>query len=158
MKGVPEGFVVVQIGGGFGFHAGPLYARWNDGRFQLGFRVSEHHVNPGNACHGGMLATVADILISSAAQYQTNIPRQFLPTINLQLDFMAPAPLGSWVQGQADILTVTEKLVFSQGLLEADGALVARASGVFRRGPLLPDTTSDHRLQLPGMPDLVKKA
>ena len=48
-----------------------------------------------------------DILISTAAQYQTEIPRQFLPTISLQTDFLAPAPLGSWVEGRAEILRVS---------------------------------------------------
>ena len=91
----PDGFVPASLGGAFATHNGPLYARWRDGRLELCFRVAAHHVNPGNACHGGMLGTFADILISTAAQYQTDIPRQFLPTISLQTDFLAPAPLGS---------------------------------------------------------------
>jgi uncharacterized protein (TIGR00369 family) len=148
----PEGFVPVGIGGPFATHNGPLFARWHEGRFELGFRVGPKHVNPGQACHGGMLGMFADILISSAAQYQTDIPRTFLPTISLQTDFMAPAPLGSWVQGRADILKVTSKLIFSQGLISADGVSVMRASGVFRRGPLLPDSESDRWLDLPGLP------
>ena len=147
-----EGFHPVLLGGAFATHNGPLFARWHDGHLQVGFRVGPNHVNPGNNCHGGMLATFADILISTAAQYQTNIPRQFLPTISLQMDFMAGAPLGSWVQGQADVLEVTRNLVFSQGLVHADGRTVLRASGVFRRGPLLPDSESDAWLQLPGLP------
>ena len=81
----------------------------------MGFRVGPGHVNPGNNCHGGMLAMFADILISTAAQYQADIPRQFLPTITLQMDFMAAAPLGAWVEGKAEILRVTRNLVFSQG-------------------------------------------
>lgn len=148
----PDGFVPVPIGGAFAALIGPLYGRWHEGKLQMGFRVGPNHVNPGDSCHGGMLGTMADILISSAAQYQADIPRQFLPTISLQFDFMANAPLGSWVQGQADILRVTRNLVFSQGLVYADGELALRASGVFRRGPLLPDTDNDQALQLPGMP------
>ncbi len=148
----PQDFHLVQVGGAFATHNGPLHARWHDDHLQLGFRVGPRHVNPGNNCHGGMLGTFADILISTAAQYQAGIPRQFLPTISLQMDFMAGAPLGSWVQGQAEILKVTRNLVFSQGLVTADGQVVLRASGVFRRGPLLPDTASDHGLRLPGMP------
>jgi uncharacterized protein (TIGR00369 family) len=148
----PEGFVPVPIGGAFAALIGPLYGRWHEGRLQLGFRVETKHANPGGSCHGGMLATMADILISSAAFYQADIPRHFLPTISLQFDFMANAPLGCWVQGQADILRVTRNLLFSQGLVYADGELALRASGVFRRGPLQPDTTGDQWLQLPGMP------
>ena len=148
----PEGFIAVQVGGAFATHNGPLFARWHEAHLQLGFRVGPQHVNPGNACHGGMLAMFTDILLSTAAQYQSAIPRTFLPTISLQFDFMAPAPLGSWVQGQAEVLKVTKNLVFSQGLVWADEALALRASGVFRRGPLLPDSASDHRLVLPGLP------
>jgi uncharacterized protein (TIGR00369 family) len=149
---VPLGFAPVAIGGAFATHNGPLFARWRDAHLQLGFRVAPQHVNPGQQCHGGMLGMLADILISTAAQYQAEIPRQFLPTISLQMDFIAPAPLGSWVQGEAQILRVTRKLVFSQGLLQADGVLVLRTSGVFKRGPLMPDSADDQALRLPGMP------
>lgn len=148
----PSGFTPVNVGGTFATHNGPLYARWHNEHLQFGFRVGEKHVNPGQNCHGGMLCMFVDILISTAAQYQTDIPRQFLPTISLQVDFMAAAPLGSWVQGQAEILKVTRNLIFSQGLVEADGQTALRTSGVFKRGPLLPDTTNDYELQLPGMP------
>jgi uncharacterized protein (TIGR00369 family) len=148
----PEGFVPVRIGGEFATRNGPLFARWHDDRLQLGFRVAPRHVNPGQNCHGGMLGMLADIVLSSSAHYQTDMPRQFLPTISLQTDFVASAPLGSWVHAQADILRMTRRLLFSQGLVWADGQLVMRISGVFKRGPLLPDSGSDHELSLPGMP------
>jgi uncharacterized protein (TIGR00369 family) len=148
----PAGFVPVKLGSTFASHSARLFARWHVDRLQLGFRVEPHQVNPGDNCHGGMLSLFADILLSSAAQYQTDIPRQFLPTISLQLDFINGAPLGTWVQGEASILQVTKNLVFSQGLIMCNDKTVARASGVFRRGPLLPDSESDYRLELPGMP------
>ena len=148
----PVGFELVQLGGAFATHNGPLYARWHNERLQLGFRVGPQHVNPGQNCHGGMLGMFVDILISSAAQYQSDITRQFLPTITLQMDFLASAPLGSWVQGQADILRVTRNLIFSQGLVHADERPALRASGIFKRGPLLPDSENDHALRLSGMP------
>ncbi len=148
----PEGYQPVQLGGTFATHCGTLFGRWHDEHLELGFRVQPHQTNPGQACHGGMLGLFVDILLSSAAHYQCDIPRTFLPTISLQTDFMAFAPLGSWVHGRADILKVSRNLVFSQGLVYADGQPSLRASGVFKRGPLLPDTDSDHELRLPGMP------
>jgi len=57
------------------------------------------------------------------------------------------------VQGKADILKVTKNLIFSHGLVRADGNIVLRTSGVFRRGPLLSDSASDSGLKLPGMPE-----
>jgi uncharacterized protein (TIGR00369 family) len=152
----PDGFTAVDIGGTFAANNGPLFARWHDNHIEIGIVVDQQHANPGNACHGGMLSTLADIILSSAAQYQTDIPRQFLPTISMQVDFLSAAPVGSFVCGRADILKVTKNLVFSQGLLRVDEAIIARASGVFRRGPLLPDTAADHQLVLPGMPQRVR--
>lgn len=148
----PEGFHPAPVGGPFARHNGPLYARWEDPCLLLGFRVADIHVNPGGSCHGGMLGMFADILISTAAQYQSDIPRQFLPTISLQMDFLATAPWGSWVQGRAEVLKVTRNLVFTQGLVTAEGIPVLRASGVFKRGPLLPESANDVLLRLPGMP------
>lgn len=151
-KNIPAGFELAPIGGDFAIHNGPLYARWHQEHLQLGFQVQQHQINPGQNCHGGMLGMFVDILLSSAAHYQTDIPRQFLPTISLQIDFMASAPLGDWVQGQAEILKVTRNLIFSQGLITCNGKVIVRASGVFRRGPLLPESEADTSLSLPGMP------
>ena len=95
----PEGFERANIGGRFALDNGPVYVRWTGTHLLFGFRVEARHVNPGNQCHGGMLGMFADIMLSTAAQYQTDIPRQFLPTISLQMDFIAAAPFGSWVQG-----------------------------------------------------------
>ena len=148
----PEGFQRVELGGVFALNNGPFHARWHDDHLLMGFRVGPQHVNPGGGCHGGMLCTFADILVSTAAQYQADIPRQFLHTISLQTDFLAIAPKGSWVQGRADVLKVTRNLVFSQGLVQADGETVLRVSGVFRRGPLLAESEGDQALRLPGMP------
>ena len=149
---VPHGFIEAPIGGVFATTNGPLYAHWQQDHLVLGFRVEPRHVNPGHNCHGGMLATFVDILLSTAAQYQTDIPRQFLPTISLQMDFVTGAPFGSWVEGRADILKVTKNLIFSQALVTADGVMALRASGVFRRGPLLEASASDAYMELPGMP------
>ncbi|CAN7747638.1 PaaI family thioesterase [Variovorax sp. LjRoot84] len=158
MDDVPEGFEPASIGGHFASRNGPLHARWHGGHLLVGFRVGPPHVNPMNACHGGMLATVADILLSTAAQYQTPLGRRFLPTISLQIDYLAGAKLGDWVEGRADILRTTRNLLFSQGLLTVDGAPILRASGVFKIGPPTPFDKDDAGLQLPGMPITVQAA
>ena len=46
----------------------PLSGRWHADRLQLCFRVGPLHA--GQRCRGGMLGIFADILISTAAQYQ----------------------------------------------------------------------------------------
>jgi acyl-coenzyme A thioesterase PaaI-like protein len=68
--------------------------------------------------------------------YQTELPRHFLPTISLQMDFLAPARLGAWVQARTDVLKTTRNLVFVQGLIHADDELALRVSSIYKIGPL----------------------
>lgn len=140
----PPGFrEAVNLGGPFVRHNGPLFARWTGSRVQLGFRVLPQHTNPMGIAHGGMMATLADMLLPCAVIYQHPGPRHFLPTISLQVDYLGPSPAGAWVQGEGEVLRATRKMVFVQGLVTADGEPVLRASGVFKFGPALADAL-DH--------------
>ena len=137
---VPEGFHARRFGDGFIGVNGPLYARRTDAGLQLGFRVERRHCNPMGICHGGMMATFCDMLMPLSAHALSDVGNRFLPTINLQIDYLAPARLGAWVQGEADLLKATRSLVFAQGLVTADGAPCARVSGIFKIGPPFDDT------------------
>ena len=87
--------------------------------------------------HGGMMASFCDMLLPICAHHQEPVlAKRFLPTINLQIDYLAPSPLGAWVEGEAQVLRSTTTLAFIQGLVTADGAPVARASGIFKIGPV----------------------
>jgi uncharacterized protein (TIGR00369 family) len=131
---IPGGFKPLAIGGDFMAANGPLYLRLVDARVQVGFRVLQRHTNPLNNCHGGMLASFADMLLPVCIHRQSEIGQRFLPTISLQIDYLAPAPLGAWVQGEADVLRVTRTMVFAQGVARVDGAPVIRVSGIFKIG------------------------
>jgi len=117
---------------GFLGTAGPLYGKWADARLVLGFRVEERHCNPGRVAHGGMLATFADMLLPFASRLQSKTDMGFLPTVNLTCDYLAPAPLGAWVEGRADALKTTRNLLFAQGVATAGGEPVLRANGIFK--------------------------
>ena len=106
---------------------------------KLGFRVLEQHTNPMGNLHGGMMASFCDMLLPLSVHRKSDqVADRFLPTISLQIDYLAPAPLGAWVQGEAEPLRVTRSLVFAQGLVTADGEPCARVSGVFKIGPAVP--------------------
>ena len=136
---VPEGFRPMPMGGDFIGINGPIYLK-NEKRpegplVQLGFRVEARHCNPMGNCHGGMLASFSDMVLPlSIHRKSAEVGHKFLPTINLQLDYLAPAPLGCWVQGEAEVLRVTRSLVFAQGLVTADGVNAVRISGIFKIG------------------------
>ncbi|GCL61976.1 PaaI family thioesterase [Pseudaquabacterium pictum] len=137
---VPEGFKPLPVGGDFIAGNGPLYIRsvvQPDGSKvrHLGFRVEQRHTNPMGNCHGGMLATFADMMLPMLAHRQApELRNQFLPTVSLQIDYLAPSPLGAWVQGEAQVLRTTRNLAFVQGLITADGVPALRVSGIFKIG------------------------
>ena len=137
---IPEGFKVRHYGDGFIAANGPLYLKKLEPGIALGFRVERRHCNPMGICHGGMIATFCDMLLPISAHYLSqDLGRRFLPTISLQIDYLAPSKLGAWVQGQAQLLRSTRSMVFMQGLVSADGEPVARVSGIFKIGPSFED-------------------
>lgn len=135
---VPAGFKPLnRHDGGFIDQNGPLWIRRDpQNGVEVGFRVEPRHCNPMNICHGGMLSTFCDMLLPiTAIMTVADLRERFLPTISLQTDFMAPAKVGAWVQGVAEVMRTTRSLVFVQGLVTADGELAVRTSGVFKIGP-----------------------
>ena len=137
---VPEGFTPLTIGGEFIVANGPILQRGAGSDFQLGFRVERHHTNSMGICHGGMMATFCDMLLPiTAFRSSEALHGRFLPTVSMQVDYLAPAPLGAWVEGEAQVLRITRSMAFVQGLVRAEGQVVARVSGVFKIGPARPD-------------------
>jgi uncharacterized protein (TIGR00369 family) len=132
---IPPGFKLIPtIGNHFVEANGPLYGRRDADRLVLGIRVEERHCNPGSACHGGMLALLGDLLLIIGSNVQAKLSR-YLLTVSLNCDFIAPAPLGSWLEGRCEVLKVTRALVFAQGLLTVEGQPVMRTNGTFRIPP-----------------------
>lgn len=139
MHQVPEGFEPLVSGGPFFEFNGPIYLYHRGDVVRFGFRVERRHVNPMGNLHGGMMASFCDMLLPlSAHRKSASVAQNFLPTISLQIDYLAPAALGAWVEGEAEPLRTTRSIVFVQGLVRADGTPCARASGVFKIGPEIP--------------------
>ena len=144
-RNIPPGFVPLVMGGNFMRHNGPLYLFHQGDVVKVGFRVLERHINPMGNLHGGMMASFCDMLLPISVHRKSAAASQrFLPTISLQIDYLAPAPLGAWVQGEGELLRATRSLVFAQGLVQADGTPCVRVSGVFKIGPqYTPETEND---------------
>ena len=122
------------VGGPFIVANGPLLHKRDGKQFLLGMRVEKQHCNPMDVCHGGMLMSFVDMAMPMGAIYQEDIHR-FMPTISLTTDFLAPVPLGAWLEARTDVLRVTRSMVFAQCVVMADEVLAVRASGVFKLGP-----------------------
>lgn len=129
---VPDGFKPVLFANNpFLEQVGPLFGRLDGKDFVLGFRVETRHCNPGGTCHGGMLMTLADMLLILGTNVQTEVHR-YMTTVSATVDFLAPAPAGSWLEGRVQVLRTTRSLIFVQGTLALDGAAVMRTSGILK--------------------------
>ena len=148
MSAIPDGFRPAAVLGDFVAFNGPLYGRWTGDKLLVGFLVEQRHTNPLGICHGGMLATFADMMVPCTVMYMADRERRFLPTISLQIDYLGPAPLGAWVQGEAQVLRSTRNLLFGQGLVTADGEPALRFSGIFKLGPPYGEPGNDDPLGL----------
>jgi acyl-coenzyme A thioesterase PaaI-like protein len=130
----PEGFVRLTDRAAIESIAGPFYQRLVEGAPpQLGFRVTPSKLNKMGVCHGGLLALFADL--------QGGPVKRLLglemdsPTINLGVDFVAPAPAGAWVHSEPALVRRTGGLLFFEAKIFADGVLCARINGVYRLKP-----------------------
>lgn len=126
---VPAGFVLADLGPGFGEGFGPVYV--DRASHRMAFRVGEQHGNPVGACHGGAMATFADMLLMAhRAGREEGLPHS--PTISLSLDYLAPAPIGAWVEAMVTIAKTTGTMVFVQALLTVEDEPVARVHSIYR--------------------------
>lgn len=130
--GIPPGFEPRPVSGGFLAPIGPLYMRRSEGEPSVfGLRIEPRHCNARDMAHGGMLATLADIVLGIGGVEQAGMPGFFV-TVSLQTDFLGPAPLGAWVECRPELLRRTRTLMFVHGTFTADGRPALRASGVFQ--------------------------
>jgi uncharacterized protein (TIGR00369 family) len=133
---IPAGFkpVVMTLGGSFVAANGPLYVSKQGDTVRLGLRIEERHCSGLGMCHGGLLATFADMLMPLAMYNEAELaaaPRT-IPTVSMQLDFIAPVRMGDWLEGEGQVLKVTRSLVFVQALVRVEGNVVLRCSGVYK--------------------------
>ena len=109
---------------------GPYYIRIeDDGRVVYGFRSGTRHGNPNNVLHGGAIIGFLDTVIGRMIVHAT---KRNCATISLDTRFVAPAPIGSWIEGRVTIKKVTKSMAFVEAEATADGELVATASAIFR--------------------------
>jgi uncharacterized protein (TIGR00369 family) len=129
---VPEGFRALNLPRNPFIEAnGPLYGRLEGEAFVLGFLCETKHCNPMLVCHGGMMATLADMLLLLGTNIQTKLG-QFLLTVSLDVDFLAPVKVGDWLEGRTEVLRAGKSIIFSQGRMTVRGETVARANAVLK--------------------------
>lgn len=142
-EAVPEGYEIVQRsqGPGFGGLVGPFYAKREGRAISLGLRIEPRHLNSRGTCHGGLLATLADVALGYAcvAASEDGQSRNFV-TIDLSIEYMAGTRVGDWLYSEVRVLNADSRTAAAAGHLLVEGRPVARISANFRmartRAPL----------------------
>lgn len=126
----PEGFEPISLGPGFAQAFGQVYV--NRASHSIGFRVAPHHVNPVGVCSGGALATFADMQIAGVMVHGPGSSDNHSPTISLSMDYVAVAPLGSWVEAAVTLVRKTRTMLFTQAILTTNGSAIVRSNAIYR--------------------------
>lgn len=111
---------------------GPLYERRDGETVSIGLQLEEKHINSRGKCHGGVLATLADLALGYAMLAKTGDRGGFV-TAHLAVDYAGACRAGDWVESQVEIQRVGSRLAFANCYLVAKGARIVRASAIFAR-------------------------
>ena len=130
---IPAGFREIEGLSPFNALVGPLYARRGKGKeLSIGVRIERKHTNSRGVCHGGVLATLADLSLGYAMHAKAPGEAGFV-TAHLAVDYAGPARVGDWIESQVEIQRMGTRLAFANGYLVAGARRIVRASAIFAR-------------------------
>ena len=120
---------------GFGAYAGPVL-RNDEGAFI--FEIADHHLNADERLHGGMMMTLASIVLGSVAKETAaeKAPGATVRLLSLNCDFVSAGEKGDTVEGRAEVTRATRTVLFISGELRVGTRMLMTATGVYAiKGP-----------------------
>ena len=93
MLRIPEGFHRIERLSPFNALVGPLYERREGDAVSIGLTIDEKHTNSRGICHGGVLATLADLALGYAMLARSGDKGSFV-TAHLAVDYAGAAHPG----------------------------------------------------------------
>jgi uncharacterized protein (TIGR00369 family) len=133
MPPIPEGFRRIERLSPFNALVGPLYERRDGESVSIGLVIEEKHTNSRGICHGGVLATLADLALGYAMLAKSGDKGSFL-TAHLAVDYAGAARTGDFIESKVEIQRVGARLAFANCYLVANEKPIVRASAIFARG------------------------
>ncbi len=114
---------------GFGAYAGPVL---RDGS-RFTFEIAPHHLNADERLHGGMMMTLASIVLGDVARQAANEkqPGAHVNPLSLNCDFVSAGETGETVEGVAEVTRATRTVLFISGELRAGARILMTATGVY---------------------------
>ena len=130
MKDLPAGFHAIPRLSPFNALVGPLYERRRGTEVSIGLRIEEKHSNSRGICHGGLLATVADLSLGYAMLAKTGGKGGFV-TAHLAVDYAGAARIGDWIESAVEVQRMGSRLAFANCYLVCGESRIVRASAIF---------------------------
>lgn len=130
MKELPEGFRAMAAASPFNSLVGPLYERRRGTEVSIGLRIEEKHTNSRGICHGGLLATLADLSLGYAMLAKTGGKGGFV-TAHLAVDYAGAARIGDWIESAVEVQRMGKRLAFANCYLVCGESRIVRASAIF---------------------------
>ena len=129
MPDLPEGYAAFERSSPFLDAVGPLFQKIEGDSLLLGLRIEERHCNRRGYAHGGLLVTLADLVLGY------NLVRAGGSgggiTVNLSTDFAGSARLGDWVEARPDVQKAKGSVAFANCYISVGDKRIVRASGIF---------------------------
>jgi acyl-coenzyme A thioesterase 13 len=132
MSRIPEGFHRIERLSPFNALVGPLYERREGDTVSIGLAIAEKHTNSRGICHGGVLATLADLALGYAMLARSGDKGSFV-TAHLAVDYAGAARSGDWIESRVEIQRVGSRLAFANCYLVSGEKPIVRASAIFAR-------------------------
>lgn len=124
------GYRETKLADPFEIYLGPIFETGEKPDRRFAMKIDEHHVNRRNVMHGGMMMTYADATLGAfAADLSTGFVSV---TLNMQSQFLAPAPLGQIIEVKPELTRRTRSMLFIRGDFTVSGEIVMTASSVWK--------------------------
>lgn len=128
---IPEGFYPAPFDIPFLRNAGPYHIKEHEGRYLIGTRISEGHINSTHIAHGGVLTTLADVALSYQV-YRSKEPYVPIATITLNTNFLSGAQAGEWIEADCEIDRIGKSIAYVHGLIRSGDRTILTMNGVFK--------------------------
>src|SRR5690349_5185272 len=100
-ESIPPGFRKLEGLSPFNALVGPLYEKRDGEAVSVGVVIEQKHTNSRGICHGGVLATIADLALGYAMLAKSGDKGSFL-TAHLAVDYAGSARPGDFVHSSVE--------------------------------------------------------
>lgn len=109
---------------------GPLWARREGSAWTYGLLAQDHHLNPAQVVHGGLLQTLIDHALSALAWEAAE--RKPCMTVQSDSQFLSLVQSNDFIVAHGLQTQRTRSLIFMRGHLEVDARKVLSAQAIFK--------------------------